>query len=166
MIKIYQTILGKNGNCLQAVVASLFGFELQDVPHFTAYRKRWYIHFLNFIRIGCDYKGTIYNVRNLYLLSKTKAAMGEDKFPVIKNNQEPGIDGLFIALVFSPKYFSFKDYMRGKARMHAVIIDRNFEIIHDPNPNYKDIKEYPMYPIIGYNGIVEILIIKKAEPIS
>ena len=39
---------------------------------------------------------------------------------------------------------------------HAVLIDNNFNIVHDPNPNYKGILKYPLADILGYNGIIKV----------
>lgn len=34
MKKVYQTIFGKNGNCQSAVMATLLGMDIEDVPYF------------------------------------------------------------------------------------------------------------------------------------
>jgi hypothetical protein len=42
MIPVYQTIFGnKNGNCVQACVASILELPLSDVPHFLEYNDWW-----------------------------------------------------------------------------------------------------------------------------
>ena len=50
MIKVYQTIMNKEkGNCMQAVVASLFNMGLNDVPKFIEMGdKKWIVELDNF----------------------------------------------------------------------------------------------------------------------
>lgn len=64
-----------------------------------------------------------------------------------------GINGLFYASVFSPKYYKEEDGFEGYQITHAVLINKNYEIVFDPNPNYKDLKKYPASEQLGYNGI-------------
>ena len=47
------------------------------------------------------------------------------------------------------------------AHLHQVICDARLNIVFDPNPNYKEIIEYPYAQLIGYNGIRTIDTIKK-----
>lgn len=62
-----------------------------------------------------------------------------------------GIDGLFLASVYSPKYSDPNEHPM--SHLHAVICDKNFNIVFDPNPNYDGILCYPYSKLIGYNGI-------------
>ncbi len=160
MTKVYQTIICPNtGNCMQAAVASILDFPLEEVPNFIeTENNNWFQCYYEFFEnLGYEYKYNLNNPRKL-------EHYGEDKFPSIKN--EIGINGLFLAAVYSPKYFDSEKYLNDekyKIPTHAVIIDKEFNIIFDPNPNYKNIKEYPLSKFIGYNGIISIDVINKNE---
>tara|TARA_R110002012_G_C11506584_1_gene597935 strand:- start:2 stop:451 length:450 start_codon:yes stop_codon:yes gene_type:complete len=117
MIKVYQTIVdpGK-GNCMQAVVASLFEKDIQEIPNFINFGTQWWPEIYNYYNcngyngIGClDPKGRI---------ELTKRALEFDG----------GVNGFWAAFVPSQ---TFKD------SSHAVIIDKDLNIVHDPNPNQK-----------------------------
>ncbi len=117
MIKVYQTIIDKgHGNCMQAVVASLFELELNEVPNFIEFGKsRWHgelYHFFN--SIGSYDICSIYKDRHGTEMLKKIALF------------DKGIDGFFYATVKSKL---FEDVC------HAVVVDINLNIIHDPNPN-------------------------------
>lgn len=71
-------------------------------------------------------------------------------------NMGCGVNGYFYCSVLSPKYFSWEHM-----GTHAVICDKNFNIVHDPNPEYKGIKSYPLASIIGFNGIIGVYNIRK-----
>jgi hypothetical protein len=148
MTPVYQTIVdpGK-GNCLQAVVASLLDLHLDDVPHFISFEDKWFEAYFNFLEEkGIEYHGCIENPRQL-------GYCGEDRYGLIK--ELPGINGFFEATVYSPNYFNGEDYLKGgRVVHHAVIIDRDFKIVHDPNPAYKDLINYPLAERLQYNGVV------------
>jgi len=68
-----------------------------------------------------------------------------------------GVNGFFYATVCSPTY-NPKGELSGIT--HAVVIDKKFNIVHDPNPNYKDVKRiYPLHD--KYNGIRQIEVFEK-----
>jgi hypothetical protein len=120
MKKIDQTIVDQGeGNCMQAVIASLLEIELKEVPNFIKYEGK---------------KNTSpYNE-----MWKFMDKLGYDMAPInIKIDDEPvsaldvteidgGIGGFFYATVESQ---SFHD------TDHAVVIDSELNIVHDPNPN-------------------------------
>jgi len=156
MIKIYQTIVDKNhGNCIQAVIASLFELPLEKVPHFLEFGHDWFSVFYAFIREQeYDYDGCLYNYNRWRIINKREGV------PTVKlrnrlNNikKMDGVKGYFYASVYSPKYYDPKDKL---PITHAVIIDKNFNIVHDVNPANDDLTSYPESKKLKYNGILDI----------
>lgn len=156
MVKVYQTIVDKGkGNCMQAAMASLFDLELKDVPNFIEF-ENWFHPFYQFItENGYDYRGMLYNNWN-HDIDKVKNK--PCRFNEIKRMN--GVNGLFFASVYSPKYYNPNDTHKTG---HAVIIDQNFNIVHDPNPEYKNLEKYPLADEMGYNGIKDIFMIEKKD---
>lgn len=155
MIKIYQTVVDKNkGNCMQAAMASLFEDSLENVPNFIEFGDRWFDEMRNYIKNkGYTYKGFIYNPNVV-----GKNILKEFSLCTIKDYQ--GVDGYFYAVVYSPLFYDEKDF---SPATHTVIIDKDFNIIHDVNKIYNKGTKYPLTDEIGYNGIVKI---KLFEPIK
>lgn len=155
MIKIYQTIFERGtGNCMPAVMASLFHIKMEDVPHFIT-QENWFKSYCDFFpTIGWDYYDCLNNIRNL-------GHGGEDRFPELKELE--GIDGYFEAAVYSPKYFKMEEYLEGNAAKHAVIVDKDCNIVHDPCIDYKDLKDYPLANLLGYHGVTDIFLHKKIK---
>lgn len=127
MKKVYQTIVdSNNGNCMQAVIASLLEKELDEVPHFLEnYYKR---------ENGGDVEDheihdIIYLWKHGYrhLICFTKHSLRGSKLTMTEVAKlDGGMDGYFYACVPSQ---TFKDIT------HAVIVNTNLEVVHDPNPN-------------------------------
>jgi hypothetical protein len=122
MKKVYQTIIDKNkGDCMRAAVASLFELPLNKVPDFMKFdgmkntSPGYELHRFFFDR-GFDY---CYINRREDLKQGTKFLKKVAKF-------DGGINGFFYASVKSQTF---------EGRFHAVIIDSNLNIVHDPNPN-------------------------------
>lgn len=165
MKKVFQTIheYGK-GNYMQAGIASLFDLELEEVPNFIDIPD-WHRSLIEFVKSrGYTYHKELYNKESARLRGNHFKAYKEwyedyksepNQLEELKNYE--GINGLFFASVFSPKYL---DLTRENPGLHAVIIDKNFNIIHDPEPSYQNIKEYPMKLELGYNGIIDVDIIE------
>ena len=110
MIPVDQTIIDSTrGNCHQAVVASLLEVELIQVPHFVLYDgDKWFdVYYYFFKAFNYDYSG-----------------FGQPDKRGLK--KEDSIGGYFDACVKS-KTFPDKN--------HAVVIDLNGVVVHDPNPN-------------------------------
>lgn len=156
MIPVYQTIIGRAddgsapGNCMQAVIASLLELPLDDVPHFLLYGDKWWEvqwHFLMSKGIEMDYQ-----LRNPYRLG----SKGRDRMQHLPECH--GIKGCFYAAVYSPGYFTPEEFCKPGyvVPTHAVICDNHFNIVHDPNPKYKGLKEYPLASYLGYNGILAV----------
>lgn len=150
MIPVFQTVVDKTkGNCMQAAMASLFEVELEKVPNFIEY-EHWFHPFYEFIKEqGAEYDGCLYNGDKV---------LKEFKPEQIKNY--PGINGFFYASVYSPKYYD-PNTPEGRNTTHAVIIDKDLNIVHDPNPAYKGLKHYPCHEQMGHNGILHIYLINR-----
>jgi hypothetical protein len=158
MNKVYQTIVDKGyGNCMQAAFASLFEVSLENVPDLKKLGDKWFSALWDFLKEhGYEYDGSLYNyLNNKRLYPNDKS---QDRFHEIKNM--PGINGYFYATVYSPKYYNPEDK---SPITHAVIIDKNFNIVHHVNKEYDDSTKYPFADEIGYNGILTIYMI---NPIS
>lgn len=161
MHKVFQTIVDKeNGNCMQAAVASLLDMELEEVPHFLELAKEKDTN-PNFEEMKFMHKhGYGYCVID----HKYDSRIGESIKNPIENLKEylkydGGVNGYFYASVKSQ---TFDDIF------HAVIIDSDLNIVHDPNPNQLALKLKPedIYQVqtnkeglhIGINGeIVEAI---------
>jgi len=171
MHKVFQTIIASSngqkpwGNCVQAAVASLFELPLEEVPHFlheedwVKYNATdWFDCYYQFLKTrGYRLKGTKYNTRRL-------GFWGEDTFKNI--TVEDSINGYFEATVYSPGFFDRNEYITNYNYLnglHAVIIDKDFNIVHDPNPNYQGTEKYPLHEWIGYNGVLEVYTYEKYE---
>jgi len=166
MKKIYQTIVDKNeGNCMQATIASLLDKTLDEIPELREkYTEQNWFHSMFEFLDNCGYKleGTWYNKKLMLLLNDIKESDKEfnfeNQFDLVKDL--PGVNGYFFATVFSPIYHDFTNIKNPQVK-HAVIIDKYFNIVHDPNPLNKGIQSYPFHDLIGYNGVCDILLISK-----
>ncbi|MDD4970815.1 MAG: hypothetical protein PHT07_15415 [Paludibacter sp.] len=171
MTTIYQTIVDNaSGNCMQAAVASLLDMPLESVPNFKDYNEDFWLKTVGFIsNSGYEFHGTLYNSRFQVINNNYESFPpgdttdwkfpSKDRFPEIENME--GVDGYFIASVFSPKYFN--PIGGPKQIRHAVIINKQFEIVHPVNSEYVGIKQFPLYWLTGYNGILNILMIERKE---
>ena len=117
MKKVFQTRVSKeDGNCAQAVIASLFNLGLEDVPDFVSnhHIKPMAVEIVKFLnkrgfKAGYMYRDSKYGKTLLDLTSV-----------------DNGVDGYFYAVVKS------KTFDNG---LHAVVVDKKLNIVHDPNPN-------------------------------
>lgn len=124
MIKVYQTIVDKgNGNCMQATIASLFELELDEVPHFLLEENEGVFGMLKFL-LNRGYDPCYINRREEY---DTEFMKKIAKF-------DGGVNGYFYASVPSQ---TFSDVS------HAVVVDSDLNIVHDPNPNQLALKLTP-----------------------
>ena len=159
MKKIFQTIIDKTeGNCIQAAIASLLNKTLDEVPDLKNIEsgKSWFGVLYEFLKdCGYEFDGTWYNHKDMNLRS------GKDyRRTEFKDLNLPGVDGYFFATVYSPIYHDFTD-IKNPQVTHAIIVDKDFNIIHDPNPLNKGMSSYPFHDLIGCNGIINILMISK-----
>jgi len=164
MRKVFQKVVDKeHGDCMQAVIASLFELPLEDVPQFIEMKDRWFSAMYRFVEErGAEYHGMKMNKNYTTLWHPTDQCFKKEKFhrrSVMTKKclyKEKGINGLFHASVLSPKYFNFYS---GQTATHAVIIDRDYKVVHDPNPEYQNIIKYPLTTLLGYNGIIDVFLL-------
>lgn len=156
MTPVYQTIISKTeGNCMQAAIASLLDMKLNEVPDFKESGVKWFEDLWKFIwDIGYEYHGSIRNPKNF-------GNWGEDRMDKIKE-LSPGVDGYYFAIVYSPSFADFTKFDSNESvTTHAVIIDSDCNILHDPNPSNKGRVVYPGHLKLGYNGVLEVFMIEK-----
>lgn len=163
MIKVYQEFVDVNkGDCMQAVIASLFEKTMNEVPKFIE-TENWFEPFYNYIGEN-DYKycGMLHN-RYYNQLWHTKADCfkkprysGHSIMSPKRLYKEKGVNGLFYAGILSPKYFSWG---AREDVTHAVIIDRDYNIVHDPNPEYQNLYMYPLANLLRFNGVIDVYLI-------
>lgn len=163
MTPVYQTIINCGddkeqlpGNCLQAAVASLLDLNLDEVPHFLVHGDEWFERMKIFLNEkGYYYERSMHNPRDLGYDGCHKTWWRTIK-------KLAGIEGYFLATVHSPKYWTAEAVCSFEGMpVHAVIIDRDFNIVHDPNPNYAGTKEYPMSNSLWPNGVLAYDVINK-----
>ena len=119
MTPIDQLIVDQGrGDCMRAVVASLLDLELDQVPHFRLYdtKENQGNHFRNWFMVFTWFFHSVGYELKWYLRSSKKKELEE----------RHSIDGYFYAAVDSKTFENVK---------HAVIMDMNGVIVHDPNPN-------------------------------
>lgn len=121
MKKVYQTIVDKDkGNCMQAVVASLFEVDLNNVPDFLNFGDDWFWEFLYYFRDKGYKPSYIYKNKN-YDLKDVAIFDG-------------GVNGYFYASVPSATFDGLT---------HAVVVNMDLNVVHDPNPNGKALNIEP-----------------------
>lgn len=115
MKRVYQSrIEKKHGTCMQAAIASLFEMFIDDVPNFIELGEEWFSAMLNFYRER-GYELCCFNPNGR--IEQTKQVLEVDG----------GVNGFWAASVPSINL--------GEGVTHAVIIDKNLNVVHDPNPN-------------------------------
>lgn len=159
MKKVYQRISDKGrGDCMQCVMATLFGDEYEDVPAFIEYLNWWELMVEYALTKGYEYVGMLHNRNWNILLNPTVECKEDMNFhkDMLLNKENlakrEGINGLFFATVLSPKYFTWREQ-----NCHAVIIDKDLNIVFDPQKEYQNIKAYPLTSILGNNGVIDII---------
>lgn len=135
MKKVLQTIVDKgNGNCLQAAAASLFEKDLEEVPHFIQYGIDWWDKLDTFF-MEHGYDGIM--ILNPQGVPEQQLSMAME--------HDGGVNGYWIASVPSQTF---------DVGTHAVIIDKDLNIVHDPNPNQKAVA-------LGKEDIIDIYTVKQ-----
>lgn len=99
---------------MQAAVASLFEMFLEDVPNFIELGDEWYSSMRNFYKER-GYNHGHFNPQGRIDLTKE----------ILKADE--GVNGYWYAVVPSINL--------GPECTHAVIIDKDMNVVHDPNPN-------------------------------
>lgn len=145
---------------MQAVVASLLELPLERVPEFRGNGDEysWWDEYIDFMKSnGYEFHKIIGNPRTL-------GAYGEDGIIDLLGGKHEGINGdFFYATVYSPYFFDRVQYIcnpKYTPAYHAVVVDREMNIIHDPHPHYQGVKQYPLHELINYNGVVAVDIFK------
>lgn len=152
MIKVYQKIIGEKGDCMRAVIASLFEQKLDDVPNFIEYDSEWFNSMWKFIaKFGYTFDGNLYNPN---YTPNGGNILDEYSFKFL--HKEEGVNGLFYASVFSPKFNPNGD---DSGASHAVIVDKDLNVVFDPSTLYQNNIEYPRSKEIGYNGVKYVYLI-------
>jgi hypothetical protein len=122
MKPVDQTVSGNgNGDCMRAVLASLFEQKFEDTVDVYGYPEgEWVIPFMDWIEsIGYEYEGVVHMfVDPVNGVNKKRALRDLSKFE--------SVGGYFYGAVNSR---SFKDVT------HAVIIDALGIVVHDPSPS-------------------------------
>ena len=166
MKKVYQRINDpRHGDCYKCSIASILDLEYDDVPHFIEMGEDWLVEAQKFFREhGYDYTGReLYNPRVAFLenpqfnLYEDTWMADECSFNSLK--PEYGINGLFMATVYSPKYTNPSEHPID--HLHSVLCDIDYNIVFDPQHEYEKVKNYPYSRLIGYNGIRSIDVIQK-----
>jgi len=148
-VKIYQRQIHEGkGDCMKCAIATLLGLKYEEVPHFLDFENPNTAMADFMEEKGFEYEGVLYNYP------------GSKYSTIHKLKDCNGINGLFYASVFSPKYYSEENGIKGHQVGHAVLINKNFEIVFDPNEKYKDLEKYPAADELGFNGIKNIYLFK------
>lgn len=154
MKKVFQRIVDEGkGDCMKCAIATLLGLDYEEVPHFLEFENP-NVEMINFIMsFGYEYECCLYNYPN------------SEYSTIDKLKDFDGINGLFYASVFSPKYYKEENGINGHQITHAVLVNKDFEIVFDPNPSYQDLKKYPASDELGYNGVKNVYLFSslKAE---
>lgn len=115
--KIYQTIVSdKNGNCMQAALATMFGRSLDETINVWDYgESEWVNPVIEWLELqGFEYDGTM------------GCGPFDGEWLLESLSKCHDVNGVFFASVPSKTF---------KNCQHAVLIDRNGIVVHDPNPN-------------------------------
>lgn len=101
----------KTGDCMRASIASVLEVDLQAVPHLTRTPEdKWFsVMYYFLISYGYIYSGMWYPSQPKRSLRKG------DSF-----------SGFYLAVVSSKTH---------KGKTHMVVMDDNWKVVHDPNPN-------------------------------
>lgn len=147
MKKIFQTIVDRgSGNCMQAAIASLFDMELDEVPNFIEFNENAGFEVMKFVHsLGYEYCNILRDTPG----NGTEMLKKVAKF-------DGGVNGFFYASVNSQTF---------EGVSHAVIVNKDLEIVHDPNPNQKAMKLTPS-DVTMIMPITDFIISKTGELIS
>ena len=139
MKKVFQTVVDSGkGNCMQAAIASLLELDLEDVPNFIEFvgKGQWLKTMHGFL----NEKGY-----DAITVGKSKGQGTQWLKDLAKFDN--GVNGYLYASVPS------RTFENGT---HAVIVDTDLRVVHDPNPNQKclDIKPDEVISIMVMHDMV------------
>lgn len=158
MTPVYQRIDDPaRGDCFKCCVRTLLGLDYDDVPNFVELGEKWWeITCDTFLECGYVLGERSYLNPNVPLLENPVAGCfyagmvaSDCTFGALRMSD--GVDGVFLAHVYSPKYTNASEHPI--SHLHSVLCDVNFNIVFDPQKDYEGIVRYPYSGIIGYNGI-------------
>jgi hypothetical protein len=126
MKPIFQTIVDKGaGDCERAAIASLFELDITQVPHFLLFDKM--DNFL--VSYNENELGRVCGSSIMWSFLRSLGwEFNGCGYPHNELELKDSVDGFFFASVKSRTY---------EGQTHAVVIDINGMVIHDPNPNKK-----------------------------
>jgi hypothetical protein len=157
MTNVFQTICNNtNGNCLAAVWASLLHLNIDEVPNFVEYEDD-HKALCEFIEhFGYEYACYLINRnrKDLPYEVKSQYCYFESKLP-----DAFAVNSYYDATVYSPGFWDQERYENDptyKPVTHAVVVDKNFNVVHDPNPKYQGLKSYPLADQLDYNGVIGV----------
>lgn len=139
MKRVWQNIRGQDGNCMQAAVASLLELNLDSVPNFKTFGK---------MAMRCMIDFMWDNGYSFVMLVRPRHGLR-----LISN--EPGVDGHFFAVVRS---------VANHGGHHAVIIDRECNIVHPVNSEYDGMTEFERRSEDEINGITYVFVFNPTKP--
>lgn len=147
MKKVFQTITDKdNGNCMQAVVASLFELSLEEVPNFIEFNKKEDTNHVSEMWKFFEERGYNFTCINRMPSESSEKLISVAKF-------DGGINGYFYGSVESQTFPGVS---------HAVVIDSDLNIVHDPNPNQLALNLKPD-DVNGFIAVTEFVIGKTGK---
>lgn len=163
MIPVHQTIFGNTkGNCHAAVWASLLHLNISQVPNFVEFDDT-HDTVCKFLQAyGYEYSCYVINENRPDLPQETIGT-----YPQLRQGLPSfgSIDGFYEAVVYSPGFFDPSRFLidpEFKPTCHAVIVDKDLNIVHDPHPGYKNAR-YPLADSIGYNGVIGVCLWTKTK---
>jgi hypothetical protein len=120
MRKVDQTSVVKGeGNCMQAVVASLLELDLKKVPNFIKY--------VNHKTKDPYWEMYVFMEKHGYKMSEIDIKVDDMPVSALDITEiDGGVNGYFYATVPSQTFTDVN---------HAVVVDKDLNIVHDPNPN-------------------------------
>lgn len=122
MKKVFQSkVCSTDGDCCRAVIASLFDKELEEVPEFKPDHHQGYELMKFFDAQGYDYGYFNRRPEGHTLQSGVLCPTLEEAA-----KYDGGVGGYFYGSVKSQTF---------EGGSHAVVVDINLNIVHDPNPN-------------------------------
>lgn len=168
---VYQKVKDPiRGDCMKCCICSILDLNYDEFPDpFKNGPLGAWMSIDNSLRdLGYKLTHTLYNPMICELYEPTRYCFKirpEDKYDDLEYITElpkyDGVNNLYIGIVLSPRYFRSYDDL--ELATHAVVINEFCNIIHDPNSDYIDIKEYPLAKVLSYNGITKVYIIEKIE---
>ena len=166
MRKVFQRISDpRHGDCFKCVVCSILDLDYDTVPNFIDMGEEWWKAAQDvFSKNGYVLSdSSLFNPKVNFLESPTAFCfdgLRQDEDMLLSAiRPDYGIDGYFLAAVYSPKYTNTSE--NPITHLHSVICDIDFNIVFDPHPDYAGILRYPYADLIGFNGIRQIDIIRK-----